>query len=431
MKNLAVYFSNVRKQNTSDWISLHKQLLPIFDNVYFIFDSRGDAESFLQFKVNVVIKNSKLCKIHKKAKSEFLLFCNKYQSIKNLTNHPFFKRHNGSIKWLIKYFFSSNRNFYLVKIFSEWGFILRKNQITHVMVMEPRNFLYTPSVIILEKLCQANSVDFGFIHASFVLNNVKIFNNLKRYECDLFEKYRKVELDKQKRNVIGKFIEDYRSFHREVLYKYLYKGNVPIYKYSKIYKRPYILWMTSKDNNYRSYYISPDWKMSDVVNRVAESIPDGFDLVVKSHPHGNKKILKILKRANIDTVKFIDNSYDSYDLIVNANAIITGASHSFSDALLYFKKLIILGSDNFVLSNENGPFLRINALNDLKYVAKYIESEQDIDKVLKLFFVIHDSIVDEYFSIAKFKDRFEKRKVFFNNKKANQIIIDYYQSICQ
>ncbi len=89
--------------------------------------------------------------------------------------------------------------------------------------------------------------------------------------------------------------------------------------------------------------MNPTWTDAIII-KMLKYIPTGYDLVVKRHPHVNKKSIR---KSNWIIV---DYTYDNFDLLNNASLIITGVSHSFVDALLLYKNVAIIGDYNYLFS---------------------------------------------------------------------------------
>jgi len=306
--------------------------------------------------------------------------------------------------------------------------ILVNYQATHLMIMEPKNFLYSTSVILLELLCKKYEVAFNFIHGSFFINNIKIFNNLNRHEEELYTKYKKIQLTKQNIIQVDNFRIKYKKFLFKELTSYLIGAGENTDKkiYSDENTKPYVLFLDSKPGNYRSYYVNPSWRHTDILQAL-KYIPDQYDFVYKVHPKG--KIKSLINSLEKHQVKIVDNDYDNLSLISDASIIITNVSHSFMDAMLLEKKVAILGEYNYLFSYEYGPFIKIPNMEFFgKNFNKIINERTDKNGIKKLFYLINQSIDDDYFDLERTIDRFKDGGVFFDSAKSVQMIVAYYKS---
>ncbi len=426
--NIVLYFYSVSERNIKHWNQLIYELSFIFDNVICVISS--DARSSQLFSNRATIVNEGEISFFARGKYEVqdVDIFKDSSELDDLIKHPEFSNRLRILRF-IPHVLSRLiiRRIILKKIFF-FKKILVNYQATHLMIMEPKNFLYSTSVVLLELLCKEYEVAFNFIHGSFFINNIKIFNNLNRHEEELYTKYKKIQLTKQNINQVDNFRAKYKRFIFKELTSYLIgKGeNTDKKIYSDENTKPYILFLDSKPGNYRSHYVNPGWKHTDILQAL-KYIPDQYDFVYKVHPKGKKKSL--IKTLEKNQVKIIDNDYDNLSLISGASIIITNVSHSFIDAMLLDKKVAILGEYNYLFSYEDGPFIKIPDMEFFgKNFNKIINERTDTNGIKKLFYLINQSIDDDYFDLERTIDRFENKKTFFDGTKSVQMIVDYYKN---
>jgi hypothetical protein len=425
--NIILYFYSVSERNIKHWNQLIYELSFIFDNVICVISS--DVKSSKLFSNRATIINEDETSFFARRKYEVQngdIFKDNSE-LYDLIKHPEFSR-----KFRILRFIPHSLSNLIIKriILKKMFFfkkILVKYQATHLMIMEPKNFLYSTSVVLLELLCKKYEVAFNFIHGSFFINNIKIFNNLNRHEEELYVKYKSIQLTKQNINEVDVFIDKYKKFLFKELTSYLIGNGKTTNKkiYSEENTKPYILFMDSKPGNYRSHYVNPGWKPTDIV-KALKYIPDQYDFVYKIHPKArNMRLIKALEKHQ---VKIITNDYDNFSLISRASIVITNVSHSFVDAMLLDKRVVILGKYNYLFSYEEGPFIKIP---DMEFFGKkfnqIINERIDTNGIKKLFYLIHQSIDDGYFDLERTIERFNNNGIFFDCTKSVQMIVAYYK----
>jgi len=422
--NIVLYFYAVSKKKSDYWLRLVDELMNVFDGVICVFSPNVEDDIYNLFCGKAVVL--------KEPKNRFLLVGktkSKYYDSKwleGLSRHPELSIEFRLLRIIPYAFIRPILKEIIANKISFLDKVLMDHKASHVMIMEPKNFLYSLSVIILEALCKKHKAQFNFIHGSFVVNNIRMFDNLNRHDKELFVKYRKVRLTKQEYYEANKFMNRYKSFLFKDLAEHLTKIKSGFKK--KYFKdgcnKPYVLFLDSKPGNYRGYYVNPEWRQTDILKAI-KLFPEQYDFVYKSHPKGkNKYFINSLKKHNI---KIVDNSFDSYSLIKGADVVVTNVSHSFVDAMLLNKKVVIIGGYNYLFSYESGPFVRVPNLEFFGvHFNEIMNKKTDSNGVRKLFYLINESICDDYFDLDRTIDRFKASGVFFDDEKAVEMIVDFY-----
>jgi hypothetical protein len=172
-KKILILFDKINIKTLDKWSALFKLLnqnLINYEtiqlkNIYNKFDIK--ITSFILFKF---LKE--------------LIFLKKWKSFTEndlyyLKNHPFYQIG-------IKKLFPINlKILYLNYTIYKLNYFLDKNDYTNIFVMEPKNFLYSLNLVIIENISSKLKIDFEMIHYAFDLKNLKIFNSLKRSDENL------------------------------------------------------------------------------------------------------------------------------------------------------------------------------------------------------------------------------------------------------
>lgn len=426
--NIVLYFQEASKERIDSWNQLILELNSIFDSVTCVLSPNVSDDASILFSDYSVTRRERNIK-HLFLSKGGVDIDNDFPEFLFLTKHPEILKNIRLFRYVPRLLLAPVLKIIISKKISFIQDVILKSQATHLMVMEPKNFLYSASVVALELMCKRNNVSFNFVHGSFFINNIRVFDNLNRHEKFLYDLYKKTELTRAQAIKVEGFMEKYKKFLFYELSAHLTKMrfNANRLKYSDLYSEPYILFLDSKPGNYRTFYVNPDWRQSNVVNFV-KYIPSHYKLVYKVHPKGiNKSLIRKLKKRK---VRVVNNSYDSYDLISGARLVLTNVSHSFVDAMILGKKVVILGDFNYLFAYDEGPFIRAASLEYLgEHIHAILAQKADISGVKKLFHLIIDSIKDDYFDFDKTVERFNCTGKLFDDRKMISMIVDYYNQI--
>jgi CDP-glycerol glycerophosphotransferase (TagB/SpsB family) len=87
------------------------------------------------------------------------------------------------------------------------------------------------------------------------------------------------------------------------------------------------------------------YDQASLIERVAEALPHGYDIVLKEHPMSvGRNRLQLLRRlAGIPNARIVDPHTNSHDLIQQAEAIVVISSTVGLEALLYERPVMTLG----------------------------------------------------------------------------------------
>jgi len=421
-RTLCLYFYSVSEKRIKEWKKLIYKLSPNFEKIICI-TTNDDFKKEIEGSVYKVLSEKKFFGFLKSSPAiDLEIYFNGHYKLENFSKHPEFKRNLRIIPLFLRQFIIRRLIRSKVNFFEN---IILEYQVTNLMIMEPKNFLYSSSVISIESICKKNNVDFKFIHVAFLHNNLKMFDNLNRYDSELFKNLKGFNLDFKEENFINDFKKDYQDFlFRDFLMMY-YGINEVADTSHVVTNQPYILWLANKPSNYRAHYVKPDFSDNEAL-ALARKIPKGYKLVFKHHPKGyDKRLIKLLEDEGVVVYK----GFDNYNLINKAEFVICTASHSFVDALLLNKKVVLFGDYNFLFSYNNGPFIKLKDINQLlSNFEEIIKSDIDISEINKLFFMIISLIKDKALSLENLKATFERKQELFETSQSVETIVKYYKN---
>jgi len=130
------------------------------------------------------------------------------------------------------------------------------------------------------------------------------------------------------------------------------------------------------------------FNQAELVRLIALSLPSDIKLYIKEHPEniGYTPIEQLRKIKSIENVRLLDPAFNSHDLIKNSEAVITIASTTGWEALLYEKPVITFGKAFYSYSDLVYKIGRIEELPKLiKYVFKNKTHYNNNKKLWEIF----------------------------------------------
>ncbi len=130
------------------------------------------------------------------------------------------------------------------------------------------------------------------------------------------------------------------------------------------------------------------FNQAELIKQIALSLPKNIKLYVKEHPAeiGNTPMDQIKDIKSIENVRLLDPALNSHDLIKNSEAVITIASTTGWEALLYEKPVITFGKAFYYYSDLVYKIGRIEELPKLiKDVLKNKTYYNDNKKLWEIF----------------------------------------------
>jgi len=251
---------------------------------------------------------------------------------------------------------------------------------------------------------------------------------------DLIEKkynyIKKNGLEKEKREKIKRFIENYRNLpikndslvkHKEHLLKkinrhIIYIKHIIKNRYFPQFYQGFLLWpLWQKYYDYGNFYDKPNLKQNYVlfplhfipeittsiygkwyqdqiyiIENISRSLPLGHLLYVKENPYGygNRKINFYKRIKRLPNVKLIGPKENNFELIRNSKLVLTITGTSGWEALIFNKPVITFGN---VFYNISPEVKNIKNMDHLPIIIKELLSKKiSEDEIIKLMAALYE-----------------------------------------
>ena len=412
MKNICFYFTALSESRKDHWAECFDELgREIGCKVFALFDDKENMNIFKTNKSDKIdtviskIDSKYINSLNQKEMDQITKKYNKY-NLQQLRFHEFLndisvKNHSfeAIVCALIKYY----ENFLIY------------NKIEVLFIMEPQSIRITANVIIMEMVCNRLGKKISLVHSIGGWMNIGIFDNLFRSSIeinryykqkikqglssievqrviDFFDAYTKFKKSEWAKNIIYKKNENLMtSIKKRGLIKFLFSesknklssikksiinnntlNNNVAYDSYDIHKNKYVLFLPNKINNKRAQYLAPFYQNQlSIIQNIAMSLPFSHSLVIKDHPHSIKSekdnlMVQFIKSAN--NCFYIDPNINTFDVIDNADAIVSIASTSAIEALIKFKHVILFGNKSFTFGEYDAPIKRVTNNEDLPHI---------------------------------------------------------------
>lgn len=163
--------------------------------------------------------------------------------------------------------------------------------------------------------------------------------------------------------------------------------------YSKFDHNPqYIFFPLHQQNDSQITTRNPQFYHQEwLVQVIAQSLPQGYKLYVKSHPGREHLPLRVIRFiSKIPNVVLLDPNTNPYDIIEHSRAVIIISSTVGFEALLYYKPVIVVG--NWTLRGL-GVTIDIENLFDLrKAIKKALNNKVDKERIKSVLFSVYNSM---------------------------------------
>lgn len=163
--------------------------------------------------------------------------------------------------------------------------------------------------------------------------------------------------------------------------------------YSKFDHNPqYIFFPLHQQNDSQITTRNPQFYHQEwLVQVIAQSLPQGYKLYVKSHPGREHLPLRVIRFiSKIPNVVLLDPNTNPYDIIEHSRAVIIISSTVGFEALLYYKPVIVVG--NWTLRGL-GVTIDIENLFDLRRAIKRaLNNKVDKEKIKSVLFSLYNSM---------------------------------------
>jgi len=357
-----------------------------------------------------------------------------------------------------------NRIVHLVKFFQDY---LIDNSINVVCIDMVSQFT-SLECRVLEKVCKEMKVKVLVSPTSSMYGRIEIFDNTNRISHTAAINYKSLldgGMNNSQLEKLEIFLQSYKitkkRFHGEAWLNALKNNKASyFYKTKKIVKSlmnlltrkvpinlnikhrniaefsntPYFVFLPNKKNNHRTYNCSPFHSdYASIIKAISISLPIGYSLLIKDHPHQIKKINPNNNLLNAimstDNCHYLSFHTDYYNLIENSVGIFTSASSSAIESLMAKKHVIAFGSEPYIFgSNPLAPIHRITNLEKLPFIINNcISSPVDKDKINAYLFSLLSSSssiekTDEDSDFVSFQPDNKRREYIHIVKLINEFI---------
>lgn len=270
-----------------------------------------------------------------------------------LVDHPSFRA--GIKKFLPKFLVRK----YINLLYLYFRSNLSKYPSADIFVMEPKNFLYTPFIIIIEKICKDLNYKFTNIHISFLLDNVCFFNSLDRYSEKIVSKFNLLKKNNLNKNVNELFFINEFEKKYQIMVDKKSKYEDSEIKSFKINKNDKIALISlSKEYNYREFYFleNSQFNLKEIVKILKKN---NYKIIIKKHPLTGK--LKFTY-----DLPYYHGSLSTLNRSLNINLHISTASHSFFDAITFNIPILIYGVKDLYSMKTLMPEIFIENIHQLE-----------------------------------------------------------------
>jgi hypothetical protein len=162
--------------------------------------------------------------------------------------------------------------------------------------------------------------------------------------------------------------------------------------------KPYVLFFPNKPGNHRTYSCDPFYSnYGSVIASIVLSLPYGYSLLVKDHPHtvgygASNEMGNMI--SQLDNCYYIDPRINNYDISDRASIIFGSASTTIVEALLNLKHLVLFGANSYIFGTlSEAPVHRVTNLEKLPSVIRKLvmQPPNEGDILAYLFAVLSNS----------------------------------------
>ena len=154
--------------------------------------------------------------------------------------------------------------------------------------------------------------------------------------------------------------------------------------YQPLGDRPFLYFPLHVTDDYKIKRLIPHCvDQASLIEQVADSLPHGYDLVLKEHPMSvGRNSLKLLRRLDrIPNARLLDPHTNSHDLMQRAQGIVVISSTVGLEALMYGKPVLTMGQPFY---SGYGVTLDLDSFREIREkVPELLEFEPDRERILR------------------------------------------------
>ncbi len=221
------------------------------------------------------------------------------------------------------------------------------------------NSLYSNSLIVREDLIEKNKKFFQIFSINQRVRDLKKFLNYKKFVNNSIKCYPHEKFIFEPTSALKEFKNYLIKFIRVSIIKYFEKK---LNETDKYFFYP-IHYMEDAQVTFRE----PHLDQIDLIKKISRSLPFGYFLYVKAHPHylgSDIKLNDLFKLNKLKNVKLISPTAKPIDLIKNSKGVITVNSTTGFESLIQNKPVITFGHDIYCRDDLCYVIRDINKLSD-------------------------------------------------------------------
>jgi Capsule polysaccharide biosynthesis protein len=149
-------------------------------------------------------------------------------------------------------------------------------------------------------------------------------------------------------------------------------------------ERPYVYFPLHVTDDYKIKRVIPHCvDQASLIEQVADSLPHGFDLVLKEHPMsiGRNRLALLRRLRRIPNVRLVEPYTSSHDLVQRAHAVAVISSTVGLEALMHGKPVLTLGQPFY---SGYGVTLDVDSFREIREkVPELLEFSPDRERILR------------------------------------------------
>jgi hypothetical protein len=154
--------------------------------------------------------------------------------------------------------------------------------------------------------------------------------------------------------------------------------------YQPLPERPFVYFPLHVTDDYKIKRVIPHTvDQASLIEQVADTLPQGYDIVLKEHPMSvGRNSLKLLRRLRrIPNARLVDPYTSSHDLMQQAKAIVVISSTVGLEALMYGKPVLTMGQPFY---GGYGVTLDIDSFREIREkVPAVLDFQPDRERILQ------------------------------------------------
>ena len=348
-KSIILIYENFNYKGLHKWKNLLDDFYKIFKNVFIVYNQNKSIKAKKEYfnlnffkNINFFLKNF----------LKIMLLNNK--NINYLKEHPLFR------KSYLKFIPTLFKSFYVNYMYLALKNFIQNSYPSEIFIMEPKNFLYSPLVILSEIISKELSINLSIMHGAFHLDNISFYKSLDRIDQEFITIFN---------NQVSKGIIS-NSKSKEVIEHLDYKHQFLLNKKNKSRNsflndipnnKKIVVISLSKSKNFREFYFleNKSW-INDIYKILNLFHKYNYHVVLRPHP------LDENLNFNFKNVSIYYGSLKSLVSQIKIYLHLSTASHSFFDAIVLKIPVLIWSNKDLYSMKKIFPNIFLNNLASLE-----------------------------------------------------------------